>query len=747
MANENKNINELVSENDEPTAELDVTGLRASVANDDDTANTQSLSALQLDVDERSEKISRLQSDIEQLHSKWLGLETEISAREEVVSNLEKEVDELKSDVARKRKLLKKRDKTIKKLRSENSNRRRDHEQLVEKHAVTWQQVAEHTTAAAEHEKEFENATRELDAARSELDSQSEKVASLDAELKARDAAHASLERQHTALTGDLEELRSLDAGHVVALEEAEAEIEAMQADLKAHDEAHASLQQQHATLTGELDDLRSLDAGHVKALDKANAEIQAMQADLKAREAAHASLEQRRTALTGDLEDLRSIDADHVKALEKANAEIQTMLADLETAGAKIFTLETKIAEDTEAKRLLDEQHAELQRQVEEQGSTIAAKEAALEAVENELEKTSLELKAVLKRGPPDIVLADISRSEAQEIQAQIARTEEYADTLRDNLHDLTQSHSELVEERDRLSESLELVATENAKLSKEIDEANASIAEVQTVVEAQQTKQEAAVQKLQADQEQELRNLRFELGDAQDKVTETSKLNEQLESELQQAREVKDDLEGMLSQNDEQAKGHIEELEKQIKRLTQSTEEFEHKLETKSAAISALLKELAKKSEQFDSIGEIEQVVQDIDDRMSGRLDDGSEADESTPEADVVLASGDRERVSRVMIGNIGGQVLRFPLFKDRLTIGRTDENDIQVKTAYVSRRHAVVLIEGDGVHIVDRGSSNGLFVNSRRVKEHRLSNGDIVKVGDAKFRYEEHQKRETT
>ena len=642
MANENKKINELVSEEDEPTAELDVTELRAAVSDDDDTASTQSLSALQLDVDERSETISRLQSDIEQLHSKWLGLEAEISAREQVASNLEKEVDELKSDVARKRKLLKKRDKTIKKLRSENSNRRREHEQLVEKHAVTWQQVAEHTTAAAEQKKEFENATRELEAARSELDSRSEEVASLEAELKARDEARASLEQRHSALTGDLE--------------------------------------------------------------------------------------------------DLRSIDADHVKALEKANVEIQTMRADLEAAGAKIFTLETKIAEDAEAKRLLDERHAELQRQVEEQGSTIAEKEAALEAVENELEKTSLELKAVLDRGPPDIVLADISRSEAQEIQAQIARTEQYADTLRDNLHDLTQSHSELVDERDRLSESLELVATENAKLSKEISEANASIAEVQTVIEGQQTKQEAALQKLQADHEQELRNLRFELGDAQDKITETAKINEQLESELLQARELKDDLEGMLSQNDEQAKGHIEELEKQIKRLTESTEEFEHKLETKSAAINELRQELAKKSEQVDSIGEIEQAIQDIGDRMSGRLDDGSEAG-------IVRASDDRDRVSRVMIGTIGGQVLRFPLFKDRLTIGRTDENDIQIKTAYVSRRHAIVSINGDSAHIVDCGSSNGLFVNSRRVKERRLSHGDIVKVGDAKFRYEEHKRRETT
>lgn len=695
MANENKKINELVSEDDEPTAELDVTELRASasVSDDDDTARTRALSESQLDLNQRSKTISRLQSDIEQLHTKWLGLESEISAREEVVSDLEKEVDKLKSDVACKRKLLKKRDKTIKKLRSENSDRRREHEQLVEKHAVTWQQVAEQTTAAAAQEKELKNAAIELEAAHSDLDARSEKIASLEAELKARD-------------------------------------------------EAQVSLNQQLATLTSELDEVRALDAGHVTDLKGAEARIEAMQADLKARDQAHASLEQRHKALTADLEELRSLDADHTAALEKANAEIQTMRDDLETAGAQIFKLETKIAEDAETKRLLDEQHAELQRQVEEQTSTIAEKEAALEAVEKELEETSLELKTILDQGPPDIVLADISRSEAQEIQAQIARTEQYADTLRYKLRQLTQSHAELVDERDRLSESLELVATENARLSKEVSEVNASIAEVQSDIEAQQTKQQAALEKLQADHEQELRNLQFELGDAHDKVTETAKVNEQLAADLQEAREIKGDLEGLLSRNDEQAKGQIEELEKRIERLTRSTEEFEEKLETKSAAINALQQELAKKSEQLGSIGEIEQVIQDIGDRMSGRLDD-----ESAPKADIVLASDNRERVSRVMVGNIGGQILRFPLFRDRLTIGRTSDNDIQVKTAYVSRRHAVVLTKDDGVHIVDSGSSNGLFVNSKRVKKRRLSHGDIVTVGDTKFRYEEHQKRETT
>jgi pSer/pThr/pTyr-binding forkhead associated (FHA) protein len=103
------------------------------------------------------------------------------------------------------------------------------------------------------------------------------------------------------------------------------------------------------------------------------------------------------------------------------------------------------------------------------------------------------------------------------------------------------------------------------------------------------------------------------------------------------------------------------------------------------------------------------------------------------------------ERERVTRVLTGTIDGQELRFPLFKDRLTIGRTGQNDIQLKSEHVSRRHAVVVIEGDVTRVIDWGSKNGVFVNSKRVKEHFLKNNDIVSVGAAEFRYEERAKRD--
>jgi chromosome segregation ATPase len=662
MANNKNNTNELVSDDDDPTAELDVAELRATAfpdaapasdahagnSDDDDTATVraQAIPEPDPDADQPPETIGRLQHDMEQLRAKWLGFETEISAREEVVSNLQNELDELRSDVAQKQKLLKKRNKKIRTLKSGISALNRDHEQLAEEHAASLRQLADQTTTAAEQSDSLADAVRELDAARSELQSESERVASLEAALEARDEAHSSLRQRHDALTEELE--------------------------------------------------------------------------------------------------DLRTIDADHVAALERAEVELQARRTELETASEEMTGLLTKIAEKDEAKALLDEQHAELQRQLEDQRSTIAERDAAVETAEHELEEARLELKKQLDEGPPEIVLANISKSDAQDIQAQIARTEEYADTLRNNLADLTESYDELVAERDGLSRSLERMTDQNTELSDEIARAHASIAEMQAVIDQQNTEQTAALDQLQAGHEQEMRNLRFELGEAQETATEATGVNQQLAAELLQAREFKNDLESALSQSDERARGRIEELEKQIRQLTQVTEEFEHKLDSRSSAIHALLGELARKSEQIDSINEIEQVVHDIDDRMSSRLGNESAPGEPSMESHVVLAGDDTERVSRVMIGNIGKQELRFPLFKDRVTIGRTSENDIRIKTSFVSRRHAVVLTEDGFTRVIDSGSRNGLFVNSRRVKDHLLSNGDIVTIGDARLRYVERHER---
>jgi hypothetical protein len=176
------------------------------------------------------------------------------------------------------------------------------------------------------------------------------------------------------------------------------------------------------------------------------------------------------------------------------------------------------------------------------------------------------------------------------------------------------------------------------------------------------------------------------------------------------------------MLNDSEMQAESNVAKLKKQVRKQSQTIESNEQKILTNGGAITVLLSELAKKSGQPEKIPDIENVVQDVT---------------HSPQRPA------HKRITRVLVGKIGAQKLRFPLFKDKLTIGRTVDNDIQLNAAYVSRRHAVIQTEGDTTRVIDWGSKNGVYVNSNLVKEHFLTSGDILTIGNTRFRYEERKK----
>jgi len=504
MANDKKNINELVSDDDDPTAELeqlvlpdsgidpDADDLSESAAgthgfadsdNSSDTERDASITELKSDLKNRSETINRLQYDIEQLRSRWTGLEKEIEAREELTDKLNAELSATGDKLERKEKLLKKRDKTIKSLKAEIRDRNDEFGTLQ--------------AVVIERDQEIEGLQEELSADRS---------------------------------------------------------------DESAHD-----------------------------------------------------------------------------------------------------------------------------RRRLEQQAGQIASAESTI-----------------------------------IELREQITRTESYADSLREKLQDRVADSSDAEDTREFLQLSV-AQATENlaelsAELSAEKAENNTLTRELDGIKEAH---------------EEEIRMIRFELGTAQETVAQHELVAEQLASDLVDTRGFRDELEKMLNHSEAKNQSRIEQLEKDNRRLQQGAAEHEQKLQTKSEAINCLLAELAKKSQQIESIGEIEDVIQDIDNRMSERIDERT--------------SKEKDRVTRVLIGTVDGQELRFPLFKNRLTIGRTEQNDIQLDATYVSRRHAVIVTDHDATRVIDWGSKNGVMVNSNRITEHFLKNGDTVTIGTADFRYEERPKRD--
>jgi EAL domain-containing protein (putative c-di-GMP-specific phosphodiesterase class I) len=64
----------------------------------------------------------------------------------------------------------------------------------------------------------------------------------------------------------------------------------------------------------------------------------------------------------------------------------------------------------------------------------------------------------------------------------------------------------------------------------------------------------------------------------------------------------------------------------------------------------------------------------------------------------------------------------------------IGRIESSDLRIESSRVSREHAVIERQGDQITVRDLGSTNGTYVNGRRVQESPLKHGDVVRIADS-------------
>jgi predicted component of type VI protein secretion system len=77
-------------------------------------------------------------------------------------------------------------------------------------------------------------------------------------------------------------------------------------------------------------------------------------------------------------------------------------------------------------------------------------------------------------------------------------------------------------------------------------------------------------------------------------------------------------------------------------------------------------------------------------------------------------------------------------FQLRKERMTIGRKPDNDIQIDNLAVSGKHALIITILDDSFLEDLGSTNGTYVNGKLIKKHALRDGDIVGIGKHELKY---------
>ncbi len=76
-------------------------------------------------------------------------------------------------------------------------------------------------------------------------------------------------------------------------------------------------------------------------------------------------------------------------------------------------------------------------------------------------------------------------------------------------------------------------------------------------------------------------------------------------------------------------------------------------------------------------------------------------------------------------------------FYIVEETTTLGSADSNTIVLQDGTVSKKHAGVRVrEGNRFELHDFGSTNGLFINGRRISKQFLKDGDVIKIGDTEL-----------
>lgn len=98
--------------------------------------------------------------------------------------------------------------------------------------------------------------------------------------------------------------------------------------------------------------------------------------------------------------------------------------------------------------------------------------------------------------------------------------------------------------------------------------------------------------------------------------------------------------------------------------------------------------------------------------------------------------MAGKDSELETSLVLVSRDGTQREVPLKKSRIVIGRQADATMRLPDPNISRQHCELQLDSGRPVLKDLGSSNGTYVNRRRISQTELSAGDTISIGPFLF-----------
>ncbi len=647
-------------------------------------------------------RLSQLESQLSSAKSQQVELQARFDRLTEDFSAKEKEVRGLSADNARlaeQRSLATERVRTLEQqIKDDTATYERDLAQQRDTRAAEQSsatkarlaletQVAELTSLSARLREDNSRLDDETKAAAKLAKTQIELIEQFKQRLQAEEKNAAQLARhlaakiaEHATVDNELERR----AAKIRTLQETRDDLEDQLEELQtAHDALATKLQATLQQLSSEQDTVRDRDA----RLAERDGRIEQLNTELQSARASIQTLTAERDESLRTLATEREAQSQAQLALLARAQEIDQLHGSSEALHARIAGLEQQLlaAQNSGKDHLSKAQTLE---------RTLGESQQRGEALTSELQSARTRLQQLESEAQQAVVVRnslEARTDELQSTQANLASVQRELDEVRTLL---VTKHSDLAESeaalRDAQNSIVELRKT-TSELQQSSDAAKRRVAELE---EAERQREDGVLANA-ADLAAARRQLGQQLAAVQSMeqaIRARDTLTERLRGELQTSQDERAIMAGQL----EKSRARNKSMAREIFARDSQIVTLKADLAVHAETLAAIRQDVNRASMSSELADHGERILEPVDHN-----------------GDLIV------------------------LDKKMMTIGRTSDNDICIPSKLVSRNHARLLIGPNAIVLEDAGSTNGCFVNDAQVKQHLMRDGDVLSIGDLKYR----------